>query len=100
MKHGDGIIVGDSNTYIGPLVGEPSVPRNIELINPVPEWAAWLAQDADGAWFVYEEQPEPEHGEWQSARWIETSAHGELRIVAEGEPNSNWRNTLVNLREV
>lgn len=32
-----------------------------------PEWARFLAQDSDGEWFWYENEPRPQHG--HSGTW-------------------------------
>jgi hypothetical protein len=34
-------------------------PKTLWLEIEVPEWAQWMAQDADGEWMFYEERPTP-----------------------------------------
>lgn len=34
----------------------------------VPAWAAWLAQDADGAWWAYEAEPNKQDKGWYEKR--------------------------------
>ncbi|MDD4882377.1 MAG: hypothetical protein PHX10_12425 [Gallionellaceae bacterium] len=60
-----------------------------QLHNDLPDWALWLAQDADGAWWCYEAEPN-QHG----TGWYENEA-GRLAKVGHGEPNSAWRESLV-----
>jgi hypothetical protein len=53
-----------------------------------PSWAQWLAQDADGNWWVYEVEPvQYERG------WYENEV-GRCARVANGEPNADWADTL------
>lgn len=52
-----------------------------------PEWARWLAQDADGAWrWLGGNSPSP-----GVCLWLCKEPH---IIGALGEPNANWRDTL------
>lgn len=34
-----------------------------------PEWAQYLAMDADGKWYWYEKQPILVRGRWTRAKW-------------------------------
>lgn len=54
-----------------------------------PEWANFLAQDADGRWFWYEYLPTNA----PSDRWC---GYGGTRVGSAGctEPNVNWWMTL------
>lgn len=57
-----------------------------------PEWARFKAQDDDGEWFFYSHKPEArEYGVW--ARSHERG--NDCMLVAAGEPNPNWRDTLI-----
>lgn len=58
----------------------------------LPEWARWLAQDGDGAWWVYEVEPLQYH-----QGWYENELGRRLR-VADGEPNPDWATTLRRVR--
>lgn len=83
-----------------PSVDEQPVPRNIELRIPVPDWAKWLAQDADGCWCIYAERPVPSRG--RDEQWVfasDTPVAQPMRCVYVGEPNPNWRDTLMDLTE-
>jgi len=54
----------------------------------VPDWGRWLAQDADGSWWVYEVEPlEYDRG------WYENEVGRRLKI-AVGPANPEWRKTL------
>lgn len=59
-----------------------------EQLDTVPEWARWLAQDANGAWWAYEH--EPNEG---ATSWYENEV-GRYQRVGSGAPNSEWRGTL------
>lgn len=54
----------------------------------LPPWARWLAQDADGAWWAYEQEPNP-----GAISWYENEVGDSLRLRTDS-PNSNWRATL------
>ncbi len=57
-------------------------------VSGLPVWGNWLAQDADGAWWVYEVEPlEYHHG------WYENELGRRLK-VASGPVNPEWRKTL------
>lgn len=54
-----------------------------------PDWAEWLAQDADGGWWFYSDCPESDawRDEWQKIC-------GSTQHVSSGPSNRHWRNTL------
>lgn len=54
-----------------------------------PAWAAWLAQDADGAWWCYEAEPHQ-----HDTGWYENEV-GRIGKLGHGEPNPEWRESLV-----
>lgn len=58
----------------------------------VPEWVAWIAQDADGAWWGYEVEPLQHH-----QGWYENEVGRQVRLEKR-EPNPQWRHTLRALR--
>ena len=53
-----------------------------------PTWAKWLAQDADGTWWVYEVEPLQYH-----KGWYENEVGRRMRL-AQGVPNDNWPGSL------
>lgn len=56
-------------------------------LNP-PNWAHWLAQDADGSWWAFEAEPnEYDHG------WYENEV-GRCLKLDEREANPHWRESL------
>ncbi|HEX8978686.1 MAG TPA: hypothetical protein VF811_03155 [Parasulfuritortus sp.] len=55
----------------------------------LPAWAAWLAQDADGAWWCYEAEPNQ-----HDTGWYENEV-GRIAKVGQGAPNPAWREALV-----
>lgn len=56
--------------------------------NDAPEWAQWVAQDADGEWFWYEEKPG-----LASCTWYENDGE-DVVFALKGNENPNWRETL------
>lgn len=50
-----------------------------------PEWANYLAQDADGAWYWYEDEPKIEGNQWI----VESGRDDEA-----DHSNLNWKETL------
>ena len=61
---------------------------NLEYL---PDWANWIAQDADGAWWAYEAHPnQQEHG------WYENEV-GRIAPLGKTTPPVNWSATLKKL---
>lgn len=58
---------------------------------PIPDWARWLAQDEDGAWWAYEAEPNQQHNGWYE------NEVGRIRRLGRGEPPVDWRNCLIRL---
>jgi len=54
-----------------------------------PDWARYLAQDANGTWWWYAEKPYPLKKQW--------SASGRLDFAKEGDINHNWQFSLQQL---
>lgn len=58
-----------------------------------PEWAEWLAQDADGVWFWWSIQPACEIDSvmdfWHQGGY----KNFEYQRARRGDPNPKWRNT-------
>lgn len=58
--------------------------NNIKL----PEWAQYIAQDADGQWWAYEAEPNLSH-----ISWYENEVGRILKLNSE-QPNINWLQSL------
>ena len=54
----------------------------------LPDWVAWLAQDADGSWWGYEVEPLQYHRGWYE------NELGRRVALDRGSPNRNWADTL------
>lgn len=54
----------------------------------IPAWVRWLAQDANGAIWGYEHEPNR-----SDSAWYENEV-GRYRKLAQAEPNRGWVNTL------
>lgn len=59
---------------------------------PLPPWAHWLAQDADGTWWAYEAHPNR-----HDTGWYENEV-GRFRRVGHGAPNEAWESALIRLQ--
>ncbi len=66
----------DSNRYCG------------HMIDRIPAWAAWIAQDSSGAWWAYESEPN-----MSDTGWYENEV-GALKKLSQSEPNLAWKMTL------
>ncbi|MDH5408375.1 MAG: hypothetical protein OEY00_07170 [Gammaproteobacteria bacterium] len=53
-----------------------------------PDWVQWLAQDADGQWWGYEQEPLQYH-----AGWYENEVGRRIKL-GKGEENPDWENSL------
>ena len=58
----------------------------------LPEWVAWLAQDADGSCWGYEVEPLQYH-----RGWYENEVGRRVKL-SEGDPDPAWRESLRRLR--
>ena len=54
----------------------------------VPEWVTWIAQDADGAIWGYEAEPNQQYN-----GWFENEV-GRIVKLGMGEPPAHWQATL------
>lgn len=79
------------------MTEDPSTPEDAERSSAaevldyarVPSWVAWLAQDADGAWWGFEHEPNR-----HDSGWYENEV-GRSVLLVRNPPNSRWRNTLM-----
>ena len=60
--------------------------------NEIPDWVCWIAQDADGAWWGYQVEPNLSH---QS--WYENEVGDSVRLGKEAQ-NADWLDTLKRLK--
>lgn len=61
-------------------------------LDDLPAWAAWLAQDADGAWWCFEAEPNQ-----HDRGWYENEV-GRYLKVGHDAPNPDWRDALVRVQ--
>lgn len=54
----------------------------------IPDWAEWIAQDADGTWWAYEAEPNQQHN-----GWYENEA-GRIQRLGRGAANPDWEISL------
>jgi len=58
----------------------------------IPEWATFIAQDADGQWWAYEAEPNLSH-----ISWYENEV-GQVFKLAKSAANKNWKESLKKIR--
>jgi hypothetical protein len=63
--------------------------KTIQIEVQLSDWANYVAQDEDDAWWEFEEKPFL--GEMESVWWNED---GRKQHIAYGPPNENWRDSL------
>jgi hypothetical protein len=54
----------------------------------IPDWAAWVAQDADGSWWAYEAEPNQ-----HDTGWYENEIGRSVRLE-RGAANPDWQGSL------
>ncbi len=54
----------------------------------LPDWAQWLAQDADGVWWAYECEPNQAYSGWYE------NEVGRFFRLHQAKANPNWQETL------
>lgn len=64
------------------------------IFDKAPDWAAWLAQDADGAWWGYEAEPNK-----QDKGWYENEV-GRIVRLGHAAPPDDWEATLTRVNLV
>ena len=55
----------------------------------LPDWVAWLAQDADGTWWGYEAEPNQ-----QDKGWYENEV-GRIVRLGQAAPPEDWQKMLL-----
>lgn len=59
-----------------------------EIAVAAPAWVAWIAQDADGAWWGYEAEPN-----LHDTGWYENEVGRYVRL-GRSAPSADWTSTL------
>jgi hypothetical protein len=65
----------------------PDLPAELAGIT-LPEWAEFIAQDADGTWWAYEVHPNQ-----HDIGWYENEV-GRIRRLAAGARNPGWESSF------
>lgn len=60
---------------------------------PLPDWAKFMAQDADGTWWAYEAHPNQ-----QENGWYENEV-GRIQRLGQTDPPSDFHEMLIKLPE-
>jgi hypothetical protein len=60
----------------------------VSEFNQLPEWAHWLAQDADGTWWAFEHEPN-----LADSVWYENEVGRSLRLGSGIIPD-DWKSSL------
>ncbi len=58
----------------------------------IPDWVQWIAQDADGAWWGYQVEPNLSHQSWYE------NEVGKSVPLDKGMPNTDWELSLDRLK--
>ena len=58
----------------------------------IPDWVCWLAQDADGAWWGYQVEPNQSHQSWYE------NEVGKSVSLGKRAQNLDWISTLKRLK--
>lgn len=58
------------------------------MLDQIPHWVRWIAQDGDGAWWAYECEPN-----MSDTGWYENEVGAQIKL-AQASPNPAWRLTL------
>ncbi|MDH5391869.1 MAG: hypothetical protein OEY11_01660 [Gammaproteobacteria bacterium] len=61
------------------------------LSSDLPDWANYIAQDADGQWWAYETEPNLSH-----ISWYENEV-GRILKLEKTAPRLDWQQTLCNV---
>lgn len=73
---------------------ENALDKQVQLrtkVAHVPEWANFIAQDADGSWYAYFEQPETKVTCWLPKWNLRRKGIGISRRFAKEDPNPLWK---------
>lgn len=62
------------------------------ITDKAPEWANWIAQDANGSWWYFEYEPSA------IGCWWWSDVDGKFELVRKDAHNPNWRSTLAMVR--
>ena len=65
--------------------------KQYELDN-IPNWVKWIAQDASGAWWGYEVEPQE-----YDRGWYENELGRSIQLKSTS-PNQEWQTTLTSLK--
>lgn len=60
--------------------------------NAIPDWANWIAQDADGTWWAYEAEPNQ-----HDCGWYENEVGRSVKLN-KGGSNPQWVTSLKRVR--
>ncbi|MBI1422861.1 MAG: hypothetical protein GC149_05280 [Gammaproteobacteria bacterium] len=60
----------------------------------LPGWVRWLAQDADGAWWGFEVEPNQSHQGWYE------NELGRCLKLRQAAPNPDWQSSLIPVNQI
>ena len=64
---------------------------SLDKNKPYPDWACWIAQDADGSWWAFEVEPLQFHRGWYE------NEVGRYQKLGKQESAPNWKESLQKL---
>jgi hypothetical protein len=64
------------------------------LLDGLPDWVTWIAQDKSGAWWGFEAEPNEGHDFWYE------NEVGRSIMLGSGKCNADWRNSLLKAKNI
>ena len=58
------------------------------MLDQIPSWVVWIAQDSDGTWWAYQHEPN-----MSDSGWYENEV-GALMKLMKSDPNPAWKSSL------
>lgn len=60
----------------------------------IPDWAKWIAQDPDGAWWIFQFKPSLVNYEWRAGKGESFNLYNDYNE----DSAKNWRKTLQRIK--
>jgi hypothetical protein len=58
------------------------------MLDQIPPWVVWIAQDSDGTWWAYQHEPN-----MSDTGWYENEVGALMRLM-KSDPNPAWKLSL------
>ena len=70
----------------------PDIVKRLLHQQTIPDWANWVAQDADGQWWIYQAEPLLHHRGWYE------NEIGVYQKLGQSSACMNWQEQLFRLK--